>query len=257
MKKILPLLMFCSLFFSLMNTLHAKASTNIPDNLKNEFTLGGQIPVEFKTTEETQTTNFSFNKIFIDKLVLKAKNHEFSDLGETDIHLYKLLDDISEQVKGKKVAVMETRNGWYESILLAYGANPIIVTNKKVVCKDSRLAYISYDELTNSLQSFDFVLSIYDISKKGLGLNNESYDPNADLKEMDLYKSILKDSGRLILSLPVGPDKLIWNSNRIYGQLRMKMLLQGWRILKYYGFTSEHVFFGVNYAPVFLIQQKK
>ena len=40
--------------------------------------------------------------------------------------------------------------------------------------------------------------------------------------------SALRPGGKLLLTVPVGPDALVWNLHRRYGQLRLPMLLRGW-----------------------------
>lgn len=67
---------------------------------------------------------------------------------------------------------------------------------------------------------------------------------------------MLTPIGKLLLAIPVGPDQLIWNTHRIYGEIRLKQLLKGWKVVRYYGFTSEYMFYGIGYQPVFLLQPK-
>ena len=63
---------------------------------------------------------------------------------------------------------------------------------------------------------------------------------------MTEMKQIIKKNGILYLTVPVamepkGVDVLVWNSNRIYGDIRLPMLLNGWEQLAFYqeGYTLE------------------
>jgi len=77
------------------------------------------------------------------------------------------------------------------------------------------------------------------IESEGLGRQGESFDPEGDIEAMKGMKDILKPSGILILTVPVGMDTLQWNRYRIYGKHRLKKLLQGWKTEVSYGYSEE------------------
>jgi hypothetical protein len=53
--------------------------------------------------------------------------------------------------------------------------------------------------------------------------------PDADLVAMDALRVVLRPGGTLVVSVPVGPvDVLVWNLHRIYGPVRLPLLLEGW-----------------------------
>jgi len=119
------------------------------------------------------------------------------------------------------------------------------------------ITYLTVEQYNANPRQFDFVISLTNTAHDGLGRDGDLLDPDDDLKSMENYKKMLFPNGKLLLSVPVGTDKLAWNAHRVYGQLRLKMLLKGWKVVRYYGFTSEHVFYGVGYQPVFLLQKKE
>ena len=41
-------------------------------------------------------------------------------------------------------------------------------------------------------------------------------------------KSVLKEGGKFILTVPIGPDMVVWNLQRRYGRTRLPLLLEGW-----------------------------
>jgi Caenorhabditis protein of unknown function, DUF268. len=73
---------------------------------------------------------------------------------------------------------------------------------------------------------------------KTVGLGS-SIHLDADLEAMAEAKRLLKKTGLLYLSLPVGKDRIFSHSRRIYGATRMKLLLKGWRPAGYFGYSYE------------------
>lgn len=51
--------------------------------------------------------------------------------------------------------------------------------------------------------------------------------PDGDLLEIQKTYCMLKDGGFLFLGVPVGWDTVIWNSHRIYGRIRLGMIVTG------------------------------
>ena len=44
--------------------------------------------------------------------------------------------------------------------------------------------------------------------------------------------------GTLLLSVPVGPDVVVWNLHRRYGARRLPLLLHGWEVAARYGWDE-------------------
>ncbi len=80
--------------------------------------------------------------------------------------------------------------------------------------------------------SFDFIASFSSIEHSGLGRFGDPLDPYGDLKEMQKMRCLLKDDGLFYLGLPVHtPDSLEWNAHRVYGPLRLPLLLAGFEVV--------------------------
>ena len=62
--------------------------------------------------------------------------------------------------------------------------------------------------------------------------------PHGDLEAMQRLKNILTEDGVLFLSVPIGPDLVVWNSHRIYGPIRFPMLIDGWEVIQSFGFNE-------------------
>jgi hypothetical protein len=97
--------------------------------------------------------------------------------------------------------------------------------------------YIQPKEL-NDLK-FDVVFSISSYEHDGLGRYGDPINPNADLEAMKKIKNNLKNNGLLYLAIPVGKDEVVWNAHRVYGKIRLPMLIQSWILIGKYGINKE------------------
>jgi hypothetical protein len=63
-------------------------------------------------------------------------------------------------------------------------------------------------------------LSISSFDHDGLGRYGDPLGPDNDLRAMRAARCLLRRQGVLLLTLPVGPDAVVWNLHRRYGALR-------------------------------------
>src|SRR3989338_6633418 len=82
--------------------------------------------------------------------------------------------------------------------------------------------------------SFDLIINCSTIEHVGLvGRYSETeLCQDGDLKAMEIFNSILKPAGIMLLTIPVGRDKAFSHLHRVYGEKRLPSLLQKWEILK-------------------------
>lgn len=98
------------------------------------------------------------------------------------------------------------------------------------------LKFIQEDFLKLNLQqnSFDLIINCSSIEHVGLagryGVRQEDLD--GDLETMKKMKEILKPTGIMLLTIPVGQDAIFKPFHRIYGKNRLPKLLNGWKIEK-------------------------
>jgi hypothetical protein len=202
-------------------------SQSIPPEFYQALTMNGKIPVSYVAAPPKQTTA-SFAPSQVDSYIAMAKSQYTHSV--TDTYLYQALERFS--IKGKKIAVLGSTSPWYESVILAHEAIPTTISSEPIENSDTRLKI----EQQVPPKSFNAIFALLCIKKIGLG---NRIDPDADFAAMKTAKTWLKKDGLLYLSIPVGKDRLVWNSHRIYGEKRMKALFTGWRPTAYFGYSYE------------------
>lgn len=217
----------------------------IPSELYSAFTMNGTIPVVSQSVQTAPSTPAAYSQKQIQELIGMARSKR--PFGPTDPHVYQAIEKYIDTIKEKQVAVFDSSKPWYESILLSYNAHPTSI-NAQFTTDDPRIAFASHLE-----GAFDAILSISHLKSAGL---SHPLNPNADIEAMAQMKLHLKKDGLLLLAVPVGKNCLVWNSHRIYGESRLKVLLKGWRILSYHGFTFEDLLKdgSLNHQPIIALR---
>jgi len=214
----------------------------IPSSLYNEYTLSNKIPVQYKYRDDSYSSDKPriFAKSQIDDLINKAHKKTPKYYGATDTWLYQAFDKYP--IAQKKVAILGSVTPWYESIVLAYRGMPTTIEYNKIISKDKRVRVMTVDEYDKNPEQFDVLVSISSFEHDGLGRYGDPQDPIGDLKAMQKAKKMLKQNGLLYLTVPIGKDVLVWNLHRVYGPLRLPLLLDGWTIVDSFGFNPEKDF---------------
>lgn len=79
---------------------------------------------------------------------------------------------------------------------------------------------------------------------------------NNDLRAFRTTRCLLKPGGTLFMTVPIGPDVVVWNLHRRYGRLRLPWLLDGWTVDAAYGWDEGYLDadadFRRTYEPVFV-----
>lgn len=105
-------------------------------------------------------------------------------------------------------------------------------------------------QLALSLSSFDH---------DGLGRYGDRLHPMGDLLAMRSAWRSLRTGGLLLLTVPIGPDVIVWNLLRRYGSVRLPMLLRGWEELRRFGWEHERLLSPASwrrsYEPLFLLRR--
>jgi SAM-dependent methyltransferase len=82
-------------------------------------------------------------------------------------------------------------------------------------------------------KGFDVVVACSAIEHFGLsGRYGSSEDEDGDLKAMRKIATLLKPAGQLLLTIPVGTDMVFRPWHRVYGERRLKSLLDGFEMVQ-------------------------
>ena len=227
----------------------------IPKDMYEKFTCQKKIPVEYGYTDESffRDRPSVYEKDMIDQFVQFAREKKVNYYGRTDQYLYQALNLIP--IVGKQVAVIGSTTPWYESVALAYGAFVTTIDYNKIVSCDARIKSLSVEEYQQNPMLFDVLFSISSFEHDGLGRYGDPISPDGDLLAMKNAKKMLKPGGHLFLAIPVGKDLMVWNRHRVYGPIRLPMLLQGWELLCSIGFSVydlKQPLDGTEHQPLFV-----
>ena len=147
---------------------------------------------------------------------------------------------------------------WYESIVLEFGGKPTTIEYNLPGYNHPEIKEISVQEYWKNPIRFDVAFSISSFEHDGLGRYGDPLNPNGDLRAMWEMKKILKPNGLLFLAVPMGMDKMVWNAHRIYGNKRLRLLLNLWEVIGTVGYEPENLFIntgqGGTYQPILVLK---
>jgi len=92
-------------------------------------------------------------------------------------------------------------------------------------------------------QSFDLIVNCSTVEHVGLaGHYRGTCDrENGDLEAMRLLRTILKTHKLMLLTIPVGRDRVVAPLHRVYGRGRLPALLAGWESLREEYWTKDNL----------------
>lgn len=229
----------------------------IPAHLISEYTMGNKIPVQNWYLNGKRSTNdgIVYTTSAIDCCLRKITEKKTFYYGATDFWLYQALEYFS--IRNKDVVVIGSETPIYESMAIYYGARPTTVEYNRIISNDARLKTMLVEEFKNHPQQYDAAFSISSLEHDGLGRYGDPLKPNGDLETMRDMQSIIKADGLFFLSVPVGPDTLVWNAHRIYGPLRLPKLLSGWRLCKVFPSIFSFAKSKKILQPIFVLQNSR
>jgi SAM-dependent methyltransferase len=80
-------------------------------------------------------------------------------------------------------------------------------------------------------ETFNQVVNCSSVEHVGLpGRYGSSHAPDGDLEAMAILRDLLRPSGRMLLTVPVGRDSVWLPFHRIYGEERLPRLLEGYEV---------------------------
>ena len=91
----------------------------------------------------------------------------------------------------------------------------------------------------NSLES---ISSLHAVEHFGLGRYGDPVDPEACFKAMKAFQRVLKPGGRLYFSVPIGREKVYFNSHRIFNPFTIVKTFAGLELLSFSAINDKGAF---------------
>ncbi|MDR1911491.1 MAG: DUF268 domain-containing protein [Helicobacteraceae bacterium] len=208
----------------------APPPNTIPEPLIDAFTLNAKIPIAYyycnnKINEKTITHNTALKYKIVFALL---RTRLFCYYG---IEINAFYDATKKYpLKDRSVIIWGLAGCNCEAIALWRGAKRVYAINyNKPICDHKKVEVYNHEEFIAKNVKADIAFSYSSFEHDGLGRYGDPLDPNGDLRAMQEARKTLKDDGILFLGVPIGRDCLCWNAHRIYGEIRLPMLLKGWR----------------------------
>ncbi|CAJ0576617.1 unnamed protein product, partial [Mesorhabditis spiculigera] len=161
---------------------------------------------------------------------------------------------------------------WVENFAMKHGAERLLIIEQQRVISDAPrlLQYVTPLAVAQNYDShvgrYDFVISFAQLGPLGLGGGGEIQEPYADISAIFRLACLLKKEGTMYLGEAMTRDGVNYNTRRIYGRIRLPLLLAGFEIRT--GFLNnqatpiildpnwldtEHT---ITYVPVLVLQKK-
>jgi len=226
----------------------------IPPELMDRFTLGGRVEIEYNYIDATYPGNWPliYTDYEIDTYLARIARREWFIYGQTDVWMWEAIEKYP--IRGLDVVNMGSLTPWYEANCLHHGASSTTIDYNPIISLSNRIKTMTIAQWDAEQPRFDVAWSISSFEHDGLGMYGDPLDPEGDFKAMRKMKRIVKPGGLLFLALPVGKDKILFNNARIYGRIRMPMLLEGWEQIDEFGMAPEHWDGPGQIQPLFILR---
>ena len=198
----------------------------IPEYL--HFTMNYQIPVLYWYFDERNDSKIHNSAEDYKRAFENLENKTFEYYGKDINSFYAAFEKYN--LKGKSVLIWGLAGLNCEAMALWQGAEHVYVVDyNKPVCEHNKITVMNHEELMKSGIKTDVAISFSSFEHDGLGRYGDPLNPNGDLEAMQIAKNFLKDDGFMLFGVPQGKDCLVWNAHRIYGEIRLPLLLKGWK----------------------------
>ena len=211
-------------------------------------------------SNEGAGTAYGYSREDVEALVTRAQSVVARRNYGSDYFLEALTGHVAN---GSSVLVIGSAEPWHEAVCLALGASRVTTVDygsRKY--EHPRLDQVNasfWKQLGDANLNYDVVVAASSLDHDGLGRYGDPIAPDGDLLTMRLLLRALAPGAKVILSVPVGPDRIIWNLMRIYGKDRLARLIDGYDIVESIGYDAtklddapENVL--RTYEPVFVLR---
>lgn len=242
----------------------------IPQELYDEFTMSGKIPVidcymENNVITELQTSRMNWTPKVIesfisgwsrDNIMLNKQNNEpYPGAGAMLVSAFD-----KHLPKKSKVVVIGSLDPWIEALCINYRSTSTTTVEYNVPnCSDVRFKTMSFSDYLNVGDEFDVAITYSSIEHSGLGRYGDTLDPSGDILTMRTIHKSLKKDGILFWAAPVNleRDLLAWNACRVYGNIRLPVLFEDFVVLDKIEDSRMHQIAGISYGQPLITLKKK
>ena len=225
----------------------APPPNTIPPEHFDQFTMSGKIPVLYIYFDERKNIKYNpyekwqdtrnaaihnTSKTYSD-MFIRLKEKKAIYYGNEINAFYDALEKYP--LEGKEVLIWGLAGCNCDAIALYYNAKKVYVVDyNKPICDHERIEVLSLDEVKTLNIKTDIAFSYSSFEHDGLGRYGDPIDPDGDFKAMQEAWDRLKEDGLLFLGVPLGKDCIYWNANRVYGSIRLPLLLKGFHVIDVY-----------------------
>ncbi len=231
-----------SLFAAKDEQVHWPPPRRVPPTLQTSFTLHGAVPVldYYFAEQQNGGAGYAWSADLIERLVAERRTGRLrSDSCYKQPHCWEAVS--SHAVAGKRGIVFGSQTPWAEALLLAANASSVLTYEyMTITSQHDRVtaltpAQVAQRVLNGSWEPYDFGFSYSSFEHDGLGRYGDALNPFGDIESVTKVACLLRPGGLFFLGLPIGPDALVWNAHRIYGRVRLPLLLAGWDVVDVVG----------------------
>lgn len=229
----------------------------IPPELMGRFTMNGLVEIEYNYLDCTYPDNHPL--VYTDAEI----DHYIERIKTKNNYVYGTLDEWVNAamgiypVRGLDVVNMGSLTPWYEAMILLNGGRPVTVDYNRIITRTKRVTTMTAAEHEGDGRSFDYGLSISSFEHDGLGMYGDPLDPDGDLKAMRKMQRMLKPGAILLLAVPTGKDKILFNNARIYGKHRLPKLMDGWDWIDSWGYSDSDLDGNGSAQPLYVLRNRR
>jgi hypothetical protein len=210
-----------------------KPLKRIPTELIDGFTMNKRIPVlkfylDDRVSAPVCNTSSTYKNVFT-----QLKERTFEYYGKEVLSFYDAFEDYN--LSGKTALIFGLAGCNCDAMAVWQNAKHVYVVDyNKPICEHDKITVLDMDELKATDLKVDYAFSFSSFEHDGLGRYGDPISHDADFRAMQRAKNVVKPGGIMFLGVPIGRDCLVWNAHRIYGKLRLPLLLRGWLCLDVY-----------------------
>jgi len=227
----------------------------IPEELKNEYTMNGEIPVfNWYFNCANGGTNLNWTNEYLQEYIngfsvnnILNQEEIYKPYSNCAYYFLYTFTKYIQYIRNKNIAVVGSENPWIEAILVNLGAISVTTVEYNVpVCNHNIIKTISYENFCKSSTKYDAIISYSSIEHSGLGRYGDALNPRGDIETMnEIYKALVP-GGLCFLGIPVGKDALVWNAHRVYGAKRLKLVFEKFKEIEWIAYDKNIIYSNID-----------